>query len=388
MKSDKKIWRQAPVSLWLGLRILTVPVSILALAYDAGGIVGNSFREIIAEPWYRYDTFFYVRIVSAGYQFGDITSGFHPLYPWLSTLAAAVVRSPLGGLMLVSSLAGCGLTIMLYRLARFDVDHDHAWTATALLLCWPATLAIFVPYTEALYLLISVSCFVALRTRRFLLAGLIGGLGALTRQHGILLVLPLLWELFESSGRNWRRLIANWRAWLACALVPAGYAVWILYRAFAINDVTPDFSSPQRFIYSVMVSPTAYQIFQDQKFLPPWQSLWMALRAYWGGHVHGSAYGDAFLALLFITMFVFSWRYLRTSYKIYSLAVLLIALSLNTGVTINPYISLPRHLLPAFPVFLGIAQAYQFKRLPFILGILVLCQMLFLACFVWQTWVL
>jgi Gpi18-like mannosyltransferase len=268
------------------------------------------------------------------------------------------------------------------------VGHDEAWTATALLLCWPATLAIFVPYTEALYLLVSVSCFVALRTRRFLLAGLMGGLGALTRQHGILLVLPLLWELWESSGRNWRHLVTNWRAWVACALVPAGYAVWILYRAFAINDVTPDFSSPQRFIYSIMVSPTAYQIFQDQKFLPPWQSLWMALGAYWRGTVHGSAYGDAFLAAVFITMFVFAWRYLRTSYKIYSLAVLLIALSLNTGVTINPYISLPRHMVPAFPVFLGIAQAYRFKRLPFILFILVLCQMLFLCCFVWQTWVL
>ncbi len=87
-------------------------------------------------------------------------------------------------------------------------------------------------------------------------------------------------------------------------------------------------------------------------------------------------------------MFVFSWRYLRTSYKIYALAVVLIALSLHTGVSLNPYISLPRHLVPAFPVFLGIAQAYEFKRLPFILGILVLCQMLFLCCFVWQTWVL
>jgi hypothetical protein len=224
--------------------------------------------------------------------------------------------------------------------------------------------------------------------RRFVLAGLMGGLAALTRQHGILLVLPLLWELWEASGPNWRRLITNWKAWLACALVPAGYAVWILYRAFAINDVKPDFSSPQRFIYSVMVSPTAYQIFQDQQFLPPWQSLWKAIVAYWRGNVHDSAYGDAFLAAVFITMFVFSWRYLRTSYKIYSLAVVLIALSLHTGVSLNPYISLPRHLVPAFPVFLGIAQAYQFKRLPLILGILVACQMLFLCCFVWQTWVL
>ena len=377
-----------PLDLWVSIRIFTVVVAILAWGYHIGGFAGRSFLEIISEPWYRYDTFYYVRIVSAGYQSGDITSGFHPLYPWLSTIAAFVLRDPLAGLMFVSSVASILMTIVVYKLARLDLDHDKAWTATALLLCWPAALALFVPYTEALYMLLAVSCFFAARKRQFLLAGLIGGLATLTRQHGILLVLPLLWELWDASGRKLKPLVVNWRAWVACALVPAGYAVWILYRAIAINDVQPDFSSPQRFIYSVMVSPTAYQIFSDQQFLWPWQSIWKALVMYWRGSLHFSAYGDAFLALVFIIMFVFSWRHLRGSYRIYSLAVVLIALSLHTGVSLNPYISLPRHLLPAFPVFIGLVQAYQFKRVPFILGILLVCQMLFLCCFVWQSWVL
>lgn len=388
MANDKKINQRAPVFLWLNLRALTVLTAILAYVYDSGGWAGKSLRVLLTEPWYRYDTFYYLRIVSAGYQAGDVTSGFHPLYPWLSTLAAAVVRSPLAGLMLVSTIAGFCLTIVLYRLARFDLDHDKAWTATALLLCWPATIAIFVPYTEALYLLLSVSCFLAARKRQFLLAGLIGGLAALTRQHGILLTLPIAWEFWEASDRKLKTLVRNWKAWVAPALVPLGYGVWIVYRAVAISDVRPDFSSPQRFIYSVMVSPTAYQIFSDQQFLPPWQAMWKALVMYWRGGLHFSAYGDAFLAGTFLIAFVFSWRFLRPSYKIYSVAVVLIALSLHTGVSINPYISLPRHLLPAFPVFIGIAAAYRFKRLWFILGVLLVCQMLFLCCFVWQTWVL
>jgi hypothetical protein len=131
MTTHEKYWRRAPLVVWLGLRILTVPVAILALVYERGGLVGTSLREILAEPWHRYDTFYYVRIVTVGYQSGDITSGFHPLFPWLSTLAAAIVHSSLGGLMLVSSLAGIGLTILIYRLARFDIDHDKAWTLLA-----------------------------------------------------------------------------------------------------------------------------------------------------------------------------------------------------------------------------------------------------------------
>jgi hypothetical protein len=388
MTKNKKSNQGAPLTLWLGLRILTVIIAIIALAFESGGLTGKSFWEILAEPWYRYDTFYYVRIVSAGYQAGDVTSGFHPLYPWLSTLAAAVLRSPLAGLMLVSTIAGLFLTIVFYRLARFDLDHDRAWTATALLLCWPVTVAIFVPYTEALYLFLATSCFLAARKRRFLLAGLMGALAALTRQHGILLVLPLLWELWEASGRRLKTLVADWRSWVTLALVPLGYATWIVYRALAISDFKPDFSSPQRLIYSVMVSPTAYHVYPDQQFLPPWLAAWKAAGIYWRGGLHLSAYGDLFLGITFLLMFIFSWRYLRPSYRIYSLAVVLIALSYHTGPAFNPYVSLPRHMLPAFPIFIGVAAAYRFTRLWFILGVLLVCQMLFLCCFVWQTWVL
>lgn len=388
MTKNRKSKQGAPLLLWLALRILTVIVAILAFAYDSGGLAGKSFREILAEPWFRYDTFYYVRIVSAGYQAGDVTSGFHPLYPWLSTLAAAVLGSPLAGLMLVSTIAGFCLTIAFYRLARLDLDHDRAWTATALLLCWPITVAIFVPYTEALYLLLATSCLLAARKRQFLLAGLMGGLAALTRQHGILLVLPLLWELWEASGRRLKPLVANWKSWVALALVPAGYAIWIVYRALAISDFKPDFSSAQRFVYSVMVSPAAYHVYKDQQFIPPWLAIWKAVGIYWRGGLHLSAYGDAFFGILFLLLFIFSWRYLRPSYRIYSLAVVLIALSYHTGAAVNPYTSLPRHMLPAFPIFIGIAAAYRFRRLWFILGVLLVCQMLFLCCFVWQTWVL
>jgi Gpi18-like mannosyltransferase len=388
MTNNKKNNQGAPVFLWLGLRILTVFTAILAYVYDNGGWAGKSLKVLLTEPWYRYDTFYYVRIVSAGYQAGDVTSGFHPLHPWLSTLAAAILKSPIAGLMFVSTVAGFFLTIVFYRLARVDLDHKRAWTATALMLCWPVTVAIFVPYTEALFLLLAVSCLLAARKRQFLLAGLLGGLAALTRQHGILLVLPLAWELWEASGRKLKALVTSWNAWLSLALVPTGYAAWIVYRALVISDFKPDFSSAQRFVYSVMVSPTAYHVYSDQQFIPPWLAAWKAIVAYWSVDLHFSAYGDAFLAVVFITMFVAGWRYLRPSYRIYCLAVLLIALSYHTGTKLNPYISLPRHMLPAFPVFLGMAQAYRFQRLPFILGILIACQMLYISCFVWQTWVL
>lgn len=387
MTNIKPLNEQAPVRLWLALRLLTIATLILAYVYETGGWAGKSLKILLTEPWFSYDTYYYFQIVSAGYQVGEITSIYHPLYPWLSTLAAALVRSPIAGLVIVSSLAALGLTIVFYRFARLDVDHTLAWTATALLLSWPATVAIFLPYTEALFLLLTVSCLFAARKRQFLLAGSLGALAALTRQQGVLIALPLLWEVWEASDRNWKRFVANWRTWVVGALPPAGFGFWILYRAIAINDVNPNFSSPQGFIYSVLVSPKAYRISSELEFLPPWVAIWRAITTYARGDLHWSAYGDVFLAVLFLSMFVLAWRYLRTSYKLYSLAVVLIAISFHTGVSVNPYTALPRHLLLAFPVFIGMAQAYRFKRLWFILGVLLVCQMLLLCCYVWQTWV-
>ena len=181
-------------------------------------------------------------------------------------------------------------------------------------------------------------------------------------------------------------LTKKWRSWATFTLAPLAYLGWIIYRAIAINDVNPDFSSPQRFIYSVMISPATFNILDQQQFLPPWLAIWKAVVILWSGQVHWAAYGDVVLGALFIGMFVFGWPCLRTSYRIYSLAIILVALSFHTG-QINPYISLPRHLLLAFPVFMGFAARYNFRRLNFVLSVLVLCQIGMLACFVWQTWI-
>lgn len=384
----KEILTRSPVAFWLALRLISLTVAPLAAMYEGNEANTGSFGKFVLSPWYRYDTQYYVRIVRLGYQTGDITSGFHPLYPWIAHIFNLVTGDALSSLMLVSSIAGFLLTIALYRLVKIDHDSYTSWTATGLFLCWPATISIFTPYTESLFLLLTVWCLLSARRGSFWLAGFAGGLASLTRQQGIFLALPLAWELWEASNRDWRKLIKDWRRWFAVVLVPAGYAAWILYRALAINDVRPNFSSLQGFIYSVMISPSHYQVFHDMQFLPPWTALWKAARILWHGGLHWSAYGDAFLGAVFIAMLVFGWRHLRTSYLIYCVALVLIALSLHTGSAVNPYTSLPRHLFLAFPVFIGLATRYKFRRLGFILFTLALCQELYLCCFVWQTWVL
>jgi Gpi18-like mannosyltransferase len=377
---------RASILLWLGLRVVSVIVALIAFHFRPVGPsirAITSVKEFLLAPWYFWDVHYYVEIVRIGYQPGAPSTNFHPLYPWVSAIVAVVVREPLLSLLLVSSLAGLLLTIAFYRLAKLDLNDQQAWHATALLLVWPASVALFLPYTEPLFLLLSVYCLYTARHQKFWLAGLLGALATLTRQQGLFLALPLAWEIWEASGRRWTSAL---KKCLPLFLMPAAYIMWIMYRAVAINDVHPDFSSLQNFIHTVMISPSSYEITEQHAFLPPWLTIWKALNVFWRTGVPGEAYIDVALSAAFIGLFVLSWRCLRASYRVYCVAILLVSLSFYAG-DINPFLALPRHLVLAFPVFIGLAARYRLRTFPLLLVLLVVCQMGLLRCFVWQSWV-
>jgi 4-amino-4-deoxy-L-arabinose transferase-like glycosyltransferase len=365
------------------ISLVVAPLAFYFRPPGSGIVAVTSLKSFLLGPWYTWDVRYYVEIVRNGYLPGRPTANFHPLYPWISALLAAVTREPLLSLLLVSSIAGLLFVIIFYRLARLDCDEQQAWQATALLLCWPASLALFLPYTEALFLLLSVYCLFAARQQRFWLAGLAGALATLTRQQGLFLVLPLAWEIWEASDRRWSSLV---KSSLSLFFIPAAYALWVVYRAVAINDVHPDFSSIQNFLHTVMISPSSYEITERHAFLPPWLTIWKGLSVFVRGEVSPYAYIDLLLGAAFIAFLVLGWRYLRMSYRVYCVAIVLVSLSFYAADE-NPFLALPRHMLLAFPVFIGLAARYQFKRFPFWLSLLVECQMGLLVCFVWYRWV-
>jgi 4-amino-4-deoxy-L-arabinose transferase-like glycosyltransferase len=373
---------QGPLKLWAFLRLLTIVVAALAFAYhrppperleEQTPIPDRMAERMFIAPWYSHDAVWYVKIYQQGYRAEDGTANFHPLYP-------------LWALQLVSSAAGALLVVAFWRLARLDLSEEKARAATLLLLCWPVTLVIFAPYTEALWLLLAVLCFYYGRRGRWWIAGALGGLASLTRQQGLFLVVPLAWEMWEAAGRDWRRLLSCWKDWAALALVPLGYVSWVVARALLVRDFEPRFGSLHDFIYSVMISPDSGKVVKGQAFLLPWEAMGRAASHLWNGG-HASAWLDVLLGAAFLFMLAVGWGRVRASYRIFSVIIALVSLSYYTGEE-SPYMGLPRHLLLAFPVFIGFASMYEFKK-PLLLGTAgVACQALLICAYVWRSWVL
>jgi Gpi18-like mannosyltransferase len=329
-------------------------------------------ERIFVAPWQRWDAHYYVNIVERGYRSDDGTAQFHPLLPFL---AKPFFWSPALGLLIVSSVASLLFVLLFYRLAALDIPNPE--TATKLMLAFPVSFVLFAPYTESLWLLFAALSFWYARKNRWWASGTAGAIATLARQQGIFLVLPLALELWNSGERRWK-------SWIALGLIPLSLLGWIAYRGIFLSDVHPDFSSFNALLYTTVLAPSATKVVQHQAMLPPWEALWKAIsitgRLPTRGNVLNLALGAVSLVLAAL-----AWRRMRPSYKALTAVLFVVSFGYYTGPE-TPYMGLPRHLLLAFPVFLGAAPALEKFKNP-VAAIFTFCMLFLTLFYVFHAWV-
>jgi len=162
----------------------------------------------------RWDAHWYLDVAARGYELrGALASvqsnlAFFPLYPWAVRGLHALLPSAWQGegslylcaIALSNGAALCGLWL-LWRLAREVTGDDDAASRTVLYaLLFPTGFILSAAYPESLFLLLSVGALLAAMRGRFLLAGGLGLLLALTRPGGVLVAVPLAWLAFTQGG--------------------------------------------------------------------------------------------------------------------------------------------------------------------------------------------
>jgi Gpi18-like mannosyltransferase len=386
------------IGLWLLLRVLTSavalfpsilirkvsaefsPLELNVPAWPPSFPLTTWLDRVLVQPWSRWDAQYYIWATSRGFSVTDGTASFHPLLVVMAKPIFYVTGSPLFGLLLVATFATLALYFCFYRLARLDLNDELAFRATILFAVFPGSYVFYAPYTESTFLLFSVLLFYFARERQWFLAGLCGALATLTRQQGLFLILPLVMELWSAKERKPL-------AFTNILLIPLAYGLWILYRTFALADSYPDLSSFHGFIYSTVISSSAHRVVAEQDFLFPLHALYLALVKLWQVH-NVPTITDLVLGACMVAITIISWRHLRNSYRVYALIILIVSFGYHTGMHVSsPYMGLPRHLLLAFPVFIGLAprvSSYAMNKL-FKVGLLCLLLLTFFHCL--RVWV-
>ncbi len=330
-----------------------------ALTHPLGGL-----GDTLLSPLARWDSVWYLRIAGSGYADSEVRAAFFPLYPLLARGLSELGGGSDGALLiaayLVSLAAFLAALVLLHRLVALELGRELAPSTLLLLAVFPGALFFGAPYSESLFLLVSVGAFYAARTGRWAAAGACAAAASATRSAGLVLLLPL--ALFWWSSRPRR---ARDAAWLA--LAPLGTAAYALFLGLSEGDAL-------RFL--------EVQDAWSRDFAGPFVGAWDGLRAAIDGarqlgsgqrsHVYfdeagGDPYRVAAINIMLLGFLVFAvvasvgvWRRLPKAYGAYVVAALVLPLSFPVGP--QPLMSLPRFLAVLFPIFMWLALVCEERR--------------------------
>ncbi len=294
-------------------------------------------HDRLLAPWQRFDAFWYLTIAAHGYGAHDGSTVYYPLYPLLiKALTPLVGGNAMLAALLVSNLCFAALLVVLYAFVA-ERHGEAAARRTLLLLCvFPTASFLLGAYTESTFLLLTVGCLLCAERERFLLAGLLGLLAALTRIQGAVLALPLLWLALQ----GWRAGRREWCPWLAAVMPLLGTVLFTLYVRLFVHG---------GFVTSAFADHWHYA------FNPPWITLghyWTMLNAHqWRIFSYPTGnWVDVLNILLALGMLVLvgpALRRLGTALWLFALATWLVTLTLPQ--------STARYMLTVFPALIALA---------------------------------
>ncbi len=281
----------------------------------------------------RQDALWFLRIASEGYRADDLSAAFFPLYPMaVRVLAWLPGVGTLASALLVSNAAFFGSLVVLYGLARLELDPDRAARAVRYLALFPTAFFLMAPYSESLFLLLVLSTFWFARRDRWGLAALTGFGAGLTRSVGLVLPLALAFEAIRATGVRTAavRLTAATAPALGAALYLAAWWRWT--------------GEP--------LAPLEVQSFWRPEASAPWS-------AFARGIDHAVRFGgwwlvDAIIVAAVLAVLLAGARRLQASYTAYGLASLV--LPLLAMFPFRPFLSMPRFAAVLFPVALVLAR--------------------------------
>lgn len=291
----------------------------------------------------QYDAGHFAHIAAVGY--ADIVEGaFLPLYPGLMHVVAMVTHLSYDWAgLLISWAMLCAAALVIYRWAAWELrQRDIAlspWLVLGCLAIFPTSLYFALPYTESLFVLLSVGALYLYRREQYAGAAALAALASATRYQGLVLGVFFLADfLLYARNRTWRKIIPMLGA-------GAGMFAYMVYLYLHFGSPFAFLTAEQswhRLSGNIVVSLI-------KSFRPIY--LW-------------------FVAVLLVGL-ASVWRYLGRAYFAYCLVF--IALPLASG----RFDSFNRYMLSMVPMFLALVILGS-RKAPNILRLAYICSSIFL----------
>ena len=307
--------------------VLAARAALIVLAYAFGYIFKDLHRSLLStleSIWFRPGTEAarLFMIAEQGYSADTSLIAFPPLYPFLINVLNLLTHSSFASAFILSAACTVAAAPVINELALCDMGIRSARNAVVFAFALPAAIFFAAPGAEILFLVLSASALLSIRKNRFWLGAVFGALASLTKNIGILMIVPFAAEAVAYAARLRPVSDKKVRAKRAVKLVLSGVVLLLGSIGFVVMNrvIAGDwfaFISPAAEGFSI--SPFFGAIAEKTETLV--SAFSHSDRALLGTLVPNMIY--VFGAL---TVFIFSARSLRTSYSLYLAAFIAVVL--------------------------------------------------------------
>jgi hypothetical protein len=327
-----------------GLPLVPTPVSVPG--WPAHAITPGWHNLFTA--WERLDALWFLRIATTGYSRLDASAAFFPLYPMAIRVVSLLIGShPFAASLIVSNGAFLGALCLLFVLTRSELSEREARLAVLYAAVFPTALFFFAPYSESLFLLLVLLAFWGARRGRWAVAGIAATAAALTRNLGVILVLPLVVEAVHQA------LDAKPRRW------PARPLLWSLAPVLG----TVSYLAYWRRLSGDWLAPLHQQANWQRHLASPFTTLHQGTHdafAFIGIYPGGYHLLDWLIAVVVLGLAAYAIVRFRPGYGVFVAAALVVPLA--SMFDARPLIAFSRYALPVFPLYWAMARLTKAQR--------------------------
>ena len=356
--------------------IPTIPISDFSREIYLQLEQQSNFSKYLLSPWYRWDTIHYLEIADFGYDFDLVNTVWPPLFPFVIKVLGFFIKPSILSAIIGSNIFFILGIFLLFILVEELFDEKISQNTIFYLLIFPTSFFLIAPYSESLFLTLSVTVFLLIRKKKWLWAGVISAFAALCRVQGIILVVPIVVELIRDyyKDRNFRYLLTNS---LSCIYAPFAYGIYSLYVYFGLHANWPW---------------ETLSLYWGQRFALPWEGLYYTISSLMG-YTKIIDYSPTIVKILNILLPLFSVyllfkvrKKIPISFSIYSWIMLFIIIC---KVDYNDsLVSVIRYLLTVFPIFIAFAITIKNKYVKLTYATFgVMFHTILLVYYYWWFWV-